>query len=172
MEPNSKSMKIFSGVMFGSLFLNIGQFLGFFTTTPHWHLLLAVILLVGLDFVTAMLKLKALKIEPNSQGYRKSISKFTQYGGVIIISYGLWFLFKANLPNASIILNIIMLAIMFVEVTSIFENLYEVDSKSYFGRYFIYPILKIMKFGMVKNPVMKQMEKMQEEEKKTNEKTT
>lgn len=135
-----------------------------FTATPHWHLLIGVIGVVILDFLTAMAKLKAQKIEPTSEGYRRSISKFSQYGGAIAVAYGLYFLFKAQLPNAPIVLNIILLAVIFVEVTSIFENLYEVDSKSYFGRYFIYPVLKIMKFGMVQNPAMKQLEKMQKEE--------
>lgn len=164
MDINSKPMKIITGICFGSVFLNIGQFLGVFTSVVHWHLLLAVVVFIVIDFFTAMAKLKVMKVEPSSEGYRKSIVKFSQYGGAIGVSYLLWFLFKANLPNASIILNMILLAVIFVEITSIFENLYEVDHKSYFAKYFIYPVLWIMKFSMVKNPLMKQMEKMQQQE--------
>lgn len=167
-------MKLFSGLLFGSFFLNVGQFLGFFSKVIHWQLLLALFLLIGLDFLTAMAKLRVLKIEPTSEGQRRSVSKITQYGGAIVVCYLLWALFKTNLPNAGIILNMILLGVMFVEVTSIFENLYEVDHKSYFGKYFIYPVLKIMKFGMVKNPLMKQLEKLQQQDEKgdnNNEKT-
>lgn len=164
-------MKLLTGMMFGSVFLNIGQFLGFFTKVIHWQLLIVAFILIGLDFLTAMAKLKVLKIEPTSEGQRRTMSKVTQYGGAILVSYLLWFLFKTNLPNAGIILNMILLGVMFVEVTSIFENLYEVDHKSYFGRYFIYPVLKIMKFGMVKNPLMKQLERLQQQDENKNEKS-
>ncbi|MBU7576657.1 MAG: phage holin family protein [Flavihumibacter sp.] len=165
MEPsNNRTMKFLASISLGSIFLNVGQLFGLFANAIHWQLLIVAVVLSAFDFVTAMAKLKVLKIEPTSSKQRDSFKKMIQYGGAIIVAYVVWFLARKQVANAGIVVNLTMFAIIFVEITSIGENLYEVNPTGFFGRYFIYPLLYITKFTMVKNPLMKKMEQMQREE--------
>ncbi|HAN37430.1 MAG TPA: hypothetical protein DCQ29_00890, partial [Chitinophagaceae bacterium] len=49
----------------------------------------------------------------------------------------------------------LLIFIIYIEVTSIFENLYAIDSNSTFAKFFIKPILNLLTFQIKNNPVTK-----------------
>ncbi|HWR32077.1 MAG TPA: phage holin family protein, partial [Chitinophagaceae bacterium] len=119
---------------------------------PKAGLIAAVFILVLIDFITGITKAKLKGVARTSQGYRKTVIKLMQYVVAIIIFLGGgYFLKQAIPPNAEgqmlQVANIlqqassyVMLFVIYIEVSSIFENLYEIDSKSPFSRFFINPV--------------------------------
>ena len=122
---------------------------------PTLQLLGVVGILIALDFVTGVTKAVISKKQRTSEGYRKTIIKVMQYVIPIIAIY----IGAKYIPEYSQTLTDIngylMLFICYVEVTSIFENLYEIDSKSPIAKYLYKPALKILKFGLHNNEVAK-----------------
>jgi hypothetical protein len=54
-----------------------------------------------------------------------------------------------------------MLFIIYIEVTSIFENLYAIDNTSMISKYLYKPVLVILKFGIENNAVVKAADKIE-----------
>lgn len=138
-------------------------------TAPSFNMLFVVMGAIALDFITGIAKSKSKKVARTSEGFRKTVVKLMQYLVPILV---LWVASK-RVPGYETALKEIsgwlMLFITYIEVTSIFENLYEIDNKTVIAKYVYKPALKLLKFGIENNAVVKAAEKLDEKE---NPKTT
>lgn len=133
------------------------------TFLPSVSLLFYMAIAIILDFVTGIVKAKVLNQVRTSSGYRKSVIKFLQYGGSIAIGLVLANAGEGRTADAfkamlSYFNDGLILFIIYIEVTSVFENLYAVDNKTLMSRYFIAPVLKILTWQIKNNPVIMQAE--------------
>lgn len=131
-----------------------------FNFLPHSYLLVAVFFLIILDFVTGVLKACVLDIPRTSKGYRETYAKFIQYMGAILMALAMAFLVQ-EVPQlkdihffSSIVNNVVLIGIIFIESLSIMENLIAVDDKSPFAKYIIKPLYRILTFE-IKNLLKK-----------------
>ena len=58
-----------------------------------------------------------------------------------------------------------MYFILYIEITSILENLYKVDGTSSIAKYIYKPLLTILKFGLENNPILDAADKLKKEHK-------
>lgn len=135
-----------------------------FNFLPSVDLFVIMLMLTIIDFATGVLKAIIKKEARTSEGYRKTIVKVFQYGGAIAVSMTITYLAKTN-PEfvqlgkySSYIGNGLLLFIIFIELTSILENLYEVDKKSVASRYIIYPAVCLftLKLNNIRNLFLNQ----------------
>lgn len=114
-----------------------------FTFLPDYNLLAWVFIAMVLDLVTGVIKAVVQKDARTSSGYRKTVVKFTQYAGAILAGV----ILSNTVPDNSIIGYInsgLLILLIYIETTSIFENLYAIDSSSPFSKAFIAPILRLL----------------------------
>lgn len=154
----------------GAKLIWAGVLLGLeFFVKPSLDLLSVVGVMVILDFATGVTKAKFRKEERTSEGFRKTITKVMQYAIPVV---ALWFAGK-RIPEATKTLEMfsgfLMMFIIYVEATSIVENLYAIDNRSMLSKYLYKPLLAILKFGIEKNPVTGAADKLDEHEKKLTE---
>jgi phage-related holin len=115
--------------------------------------------LILADLITGIIKAVVLKKARSSEGYRKTVVKITQYGGAISISFLLKYLTLKNVDLGELakyidyFTNLLQLYILLIELTSIFENLYQVDKTSPFSKKFIQPILRLLTFQINKSQI-------------------
>lgn len=145
-------------------------FLQFFKVSflPSAPLLFYMGVAILIDFITGIAKAKLLRIARTSKGYRKTVSKFIQYGGALAIGVVLANIGEgpANDPTKVMIAyfnNALIIFIIYIEVTSVFENLYAMDQKSVFSKYFISPMLRILTWQIKNNPIIEQAKKLREQ---------
>jgi phage-related holin len=133
------------------------------TVFPAADLLMWMGIAILLDFITGVLKAVVLKQARTSSGYRRTITKFLQYGGALavglIISNGA----KENnltsvLPIVKFFNDALVVFILYIELTSVLENISAVDDKSLFSKYFIQPMLKLLTFQIKRNPLVRESE--------------
>lgn len=136
--------------------------------SPSFELLGFVLGAIALDFVTGVTKAKFKKEARTSDGYRKTIVKVMQYIIPVVIIWVASFRVPHYQSALQQVAGWVMLFIIYIEVTSTFENLYEIDKKSVIAKYLYRPALKILKFGITHNPVVDAAKKIDEqtEEKK------
>lgn len=134
---------------------------------PSTALLIALATVMLIDFGTGILKAVINKEARTSQSYRKTMMKFLQYGGGVCVGLCIKFLAlqtSVNIGDAIKYIDLfndgLVLFIIFIELTSILENLYAVDQTSVFAQYFIKPILRLLTFELKNNPFIKAAEKM------------
>lgn len=123
--------------------------------TPSLDMVYIVAAAISIDFATGIAKAKMRKQERTSEGYRRTMVKLLQYVVPIIVLWGGSTLISEYKENLEKFAGWLMLFVTYVEVTSIFENLYEIDKKSVIGKYLYKNVLKILKFGIENNPVNK-----------------
>jgi phage-related holin len=133
-----------------------------FKLIPNADLLLVMSLAIVLDFVTGVAKSVILKKARTSEGYRKTVVKFLQYGGALAAGGILKHLSGKQSDMVSLDKYItycntgLLIFIIFIEVTSILENISEMDRKTPFSIYFIQPLLRIMTFQIRNNALTRQ----------------
>lgn len=145
---------------FSMLFVKLSFF-------PNANLLLWMGITIALDFLTGISKAYVLKQARTSSGFRKTILKFLQYGGSIAVGIVLANTAKENnLDGTHHVLSLfndgLVVFIIYIEVTSIFENLYACDKTTVFSKYIITPALKILTAQIKNNPLMKEAENLKE----------
>lgn len=122
-------------------------------TAPSFNMLFIVLGATVMDFITGVAKAKFQKKARTSEGYRKTVVKLMQYLVPVLV---IWVASK-RVPGYEKQLTQIggwlMMFITYIEATSIFENLYEIDKKSIIAKFVYRPALKILKFGIENNPV-------------------
>lgn len=126
---------------------------------PSFSLLGTMLAAIGLDFLTGIVKAKMKKVARTSAGYRKTVTKVMQYILPVLV---IAFVAKRIPENKELLERIngwLMMFILYIEVTSIFENLYEIDQKTVIAKFVYKPALTILKLGIEKNPVVKAAEK-------------
>lgn len=129
---------------------------------PDYRLFLCVAFSILLDFITGIMKAKVAKEARTSGGFRKSIQKIAQYasctiGSFVLINLAAITRGHIDIQAAALIGNGLMVAIIYIEVTSIFENAYAINSDSLLSRYFIKPALNILTFQLKNNPATKNL---------------
>ena len=137
---------------------------------PTGTLMVAMAAAITLDFVTGIIKAAIINEARTSQGYRKTVVKFMQYGGAVCVSMLLKFLMSLKgsnamqslTPYADFLNDGLLFFIIFIEITSIVENLYAIDNKSVFAVYFIKPMLKVLTFAVKNNSFSRSIEKERE----------
>ena len=120
------------------------------TFLPNMNLLTWVFIAMLIDLITGIRKAAVLGEARTSAGFRKSINKFIQYAGAIVGGVILANTLPKNTAIVGYVQDFLLIFIIYIEVTSIFENLYAIDSKSQFAKYFIGPILKLLTFAIKK----------------------
>lgn len=134
---------------------------------PTFNFFFVVIIAIAIDFLTGIVKAKLKKQARTSTGYRKTVTKLLQYiVPIIALEIG-----AKNIPEKSKLLHdcsgYLMYFILYIEFTSIIENLYEIDSKSLIARFLYKPLLTILKLGIEKNAVVQAAEKIELEKQAT-----
>lgn len=133
-------------------------------TAPSFNMLFVVLGAIALDFITGIAKAKSKKVARTSEGFRKTVVKLMQY---LVPILALWVASK-RVPGYETTLKEIsgwlMLFITYIEVTSIFENLYEIDNKTVISKFVYKPALRLLKFGIENNPVTKAAEELDRKE--------
>lgn len=146
--------------------------------SPSMNLFMIMWVAIGIDFVTGITKAKLLKENRTSKGFRKTVVKISQYMiPVLVIGFvamrlpekaatveGNPYFSKAFLLKAN---GWLMMFIIYIEITSIFENLYEIDKKTVIAKYIYKPALFLLKLGLEKNPVANAADKAQSNEVET-----
>lgn len=138
---------------------------------PTPSLFLVMIALILLDFATGVGKAVVKKEARTSQGFRKTVVKVAQYVVPVAVIWGLSVVFKRDPDTLQYVKPLrqaagyLMLFISYIEVTSIFENLYEMDQKSVISKYIYKNALRLLKFGIENNPVKKAADELDKKEK-------
>lgn len=137
---------------------------------PNMNLLVWLSIAIVLDFITGVIKARVKNVARTSSGYRKTVTKFVQYAGAIIAGVVLQHVGADN-EQLSVLFswmnNGLVIFITYIEVTSVFENLYEIDSSTIISRYIYKPILQILTFQIKNNPVVKQAKAVEGSENNT-----
>lgn len=131
---------------------------------PSFRLFFIVLAGIVLDFATGIAKAKMNKKARTSEGYQKTVTKVMQYITPILILWAASKYIPEYGKQLKEISGWLMMFVIYVEVTSIFENLYEMDSRSTIAKYLYKPALKILKFGIENNPVNKKAENIDKKE--------
>lgn len=140
---------------------------------PTGTLLVVMGVTIIFDFITGIIKAAMRSQARTSEGYRKTVVKFIQYGGALCVSIILKYLtlnqsdneMKAIAPFLGYLNDGLLFFIIFIEITSILENLYAVDKKSPIALYIIKPLLRLMTFAIKNSSFVKEMEEQEAKEK-------
>lgn len=135
---------------------------------PTGTLMVAMGACITLDFFTGVIKATFLHEARTSKGYRKTIVKFMQYGGAVCVSMVMKYLmimkgdaeFALFVPFLDYLNNGLLFFIIFIEITSILENMYAIDKTSPFAHYIIKPLLKLMTFAIKNNTFVETSKKI------------
>jgi hypothetical protein len=141
-----------------------------FNFLPSPNLLVIMGITIVLDFVTGIIKAKLSNQARTSEGYRKTVIKFTQYGGSVLVGCLLKYVGSKQSDMTNInqyidyLNNGLLIFIVFIETTSILENIYAIDKETPFSKYLISPLLKLLTFQIKNNPIEKLAEKQSDNE--------
>jgi len=133
---------------------------------PDLKILTAVFIVVAIDLITGIIKAKIKGVARTSEGYRRTVSKCVQYFVAILVLYGASKIIPEQANTLKQASSYICLFVIYIEITSIFENLYEMDQLSSFSKFFIRPVLTVLKFGIEKNPIAAAAEKFTKDNEK------
>jgi len=127
---------------------------------PNLDLTVVMTLALVLDFITGVIKSVALKIAITSWGFRKTIIKFLQYGGAILIGIFLSSVMAykglgTELGLPKYIVDVLVVFIIYIELVSILENLTQMDNKSPIATKILKPLHKLLTFQLNNNPIKK-----------------
>ncbi|GEN74070.1 hypothetical protein CLA01_41420 [Chryseobacterium lathyri] len=127
---------------------------------PKMQLLIALLVVIVLDFICGVTKATLTGKRRTSKGFRKTFSKFIQYGVSIVVA-----LVILNIGNdgksglskqISWLFGDFMIFLMiYIEIVSIFENIEVINPQSDFVKYFIRPVRRILTF-QIKNLLAKE----------------
>lgn len=123
-----------------------------FFVHPSINLLYVMFGAIAFDFVTGFAKAKFKKQQRTSEGFRRTLVKILQYIPSVAI-YVAAELVPGQRDNLQKVAGWITMFILYIEITSIMENLYEIDSKSKIAKYVYRPALRILKLGLENNAI-------------------
>lgn len=126
-----------------------------FKYTPDGSLLIGLLILFILDFGFGVMKATFTKTIRTSEGFRKTFTKFMQYGGSIIIGMVLLNIksvsdSKFGNQYSSLFGDSMICIMIYIEVVSILENMEVIGNGNDFVKYFIRPIRRLITF-QIKN---------------------
>lgn len=110
---------------------------------------------MAIDLASGLVKSWKKGDATSSQGFQRTVIKLTRYSSVIIAT---WFL--ANVMGSmspgkvdySFLVNGCIGFLTFIEIYSIFENVYEIDPTGPLSRWFVGPALKFLRGKLKNNP--------------------
>lgn len=113
---------------------------------------------MAIDLATGLVKSWKKGEATTSAGFQKSVVKLSRYCSVIIAT---WFL--ANVMagmserhiDYSFLVNGTIGFLTFIEIYSIFENVYEIDTEGPLSKWFIGPVLRFLRGQLKNNPFNK-----------------
>lgn len=148
-----------------SLFAYISLLSIKFIFLPNQTLLFWMLVAIGIDFITGFSKAVILKEARTSNGLRRTVTKFLQYGGGVAVGVVLnHAAHESNQPGIQDLLSWfndgLVVFIIYIEVTSIFENLIACDNTSLIAKYFYVPAHKLLTWQITKNPITQAAEKI------------
>jgi phage-related holin len=135
---------------------------------PKFSLLLWVLILMVADLVTGILKAKLTREKITSEKARRTIIKFLQYFGCLGLVV---VMINQNHDNATFVEVMnwakdgVTILILYIELLSVFENLYEMDKTSRMAIYFIRPIYWLLSLAVRSNPAKKAEEASNDKQK-------
>lgn len=141
-----------------------GMAYGWFEVTaiPKPMLLFFLFGAMAVDFITGLLKSWGLGLATSSSGFRKTVSKVGMYAGAIM---GMWFIanmlglmYPTKTVDYSVLVNGSIGFITFIEIYSIFENIYQISPNGQLSRLFIKPVLKFLKGKLENNHPLKDID--------------
>lgn len=128
---------------------------------PNLRLIVLVLILMVADLITGVLRAKLTKDPITSEKARRTIVKFLQYFGCIGMVIVLMNLQQDN-ERFVIVMKWakdgLSILIIYIEALSVFENLYSMDRKTTFAKYFITPIYRLLSLAVRNNPLTKMYE--------------
>ena len=136
-------------------------------TAPSFRLIFFVIGAMIIDFITGVTKSKIKKVARTSEGYRKTVIKFLQYIVPMAVLWACSAVTEEYRQQIRGINGFFMLFVIYIEVTSIFENLYEMDKGTPVAKNVYRWALKILKLGLENNAVKKTADKLDQDNKTT-----
>lgn len=125
---------------------------------PKFSLLIWVLILMVADLITGILKAKLTKQPITSEKARRTIIKFLQYFGCLGLVV---VMINQNHENATFVEVMqwakdgVTILILYIELLSVFENLYEMDKTSRISIYFIRPVYWLLSLAVRTNPAKK-----------------
>lgn len=135
---------------------------------PKFSLLIWVLILMVADLVTGILKARLLKEEITSEKARRTIIKFLQYFGCLGLGV---VMINQNHDNATFVEVMtwakdgVTILIIYIELLSVFENLYAMDKTTRIAIYFIRPIYWLLSLAVRSNPAKKAADAATDKEK-------
>lgn len=124
---------------------------------PSAMLLFWLVLSIGLDLITGVLKAWSKGESTTSTGLRKTVVKIGSYVGtvvmVIILLNLIGIVDTTNRFNLTILIDALMGFMVFIELYSICENIDAAYPNSPLSKYMITPILKFLKGKINNNPI-------------------
>lgn len=118
---------------------------------PSGMIFMWLVLAVMVDLLTGILKAWAKKEATTSEGFRRTISKIGIYLAVIILVIimvniiGSITLFQLPIKDLSLLIDVLLAFMVFIELYSICENVYEINPESPLSRFLVKPLLKFFK---------------------------
>lgn len=122
-----------------------------FTFMPSIKILGWVFFAVLIDFITGVLKAKLAKQQLTSGGFRQTAVKCLQYFGLIIGGVIMGNSFEQDSQVVHWVNDGMLLFILYVEVYSIFENLYAMNPNSKVASMIFKPMMTILTIGLERN---------------------
>lgn len=134
---------------------------------PQLSLLLWIAVLMGVDFITGVLKAKLLKETITSQRARDTIIKFLQYFGCI----GITIVIINQVGQSDQVTQAmnwakdgVCILIIYIECLSILENLYGMDKTSPLSRWIFGPLYMLLSLAIKNNPFKRAADEAKEQD--------
>lgn len=120
---------------------------------PDGSLLLGLLIMMGVDLAFGVAKSVVLNIVRTSEGFRRTLAKFIQYGGSIIIGMVLLNIKSVSSSYfgqeySSLFGDFMLYIMIYVEVVSILENMEAMGQSNDFVKYFVRPLRRLITFQM------------------------
>lgn len=120
---------------------------------PNVPLLVWLLVVFILDFIFGVARATLNGTHRTSRGLRKTITKFLQYGGCIIIAMVILnIVYQSNqvvsLPFAGFFGDVMLYIMIYAEVVSIFENMEGMAPTSTFVKVFVRPMRRMITFQL------------------------
>jgi len=144
-----------------------------FILQPSFSLFGVVMACILIDFVTGFAKAKFNKQDRTSKAMRRTFIKLSQYMVPIFLLWGASLIchyqpeYKTYEKMLRTFCGFVMMFVIYIEVTSIFENLYEIDKTSPIARYLYKYALIILKVGLEHNAVKETADRLKHKQQNT-----
>ncbi len=152
------------------LFAGIFAFISQITFLPAFNLLIAMGIVIGIDFLTGWYKAKRKGQAVTSEGFRRTIDKFVSYGVAVAVSCVLVYVSQQKGGEAVKLIagflnDGLVCFIIYIEVVSIFENLIAVNPEAPLSVNFYIPVHKFLTLQIKNSPFKKAADALENEQK-------